>query len=191
MIKIDSTIRFSFMFPADRATAFTYYSDMRRIAQHLKYIELVESEPENAEKEFRLYYNTVELGSYHIHVFCDVCMDLDDDRHIIRLEPAESLPPIKTKVTISSTRARGFYKSEAKFIEAGEQTRVEYMLSLKARPPRPKGMRFMPRGMVDKIAQNITNHRVKEIAEAFIASSIDAFPEWLEATAVSSPILPS
>ena len=184
MIKIDSTIRFSFMFPADRATAFAYYSDMRRLTEHLKYIELVESEPENNEQEFRLYYNTVELGTYHIHVFCDIRMDLDDRRHVIRLEPIESLPPIETKVTISSTRARGFYKSEAEFIEAGEQTRVEYMLSMKARPPRPKGMRFMPRAMVDKIAQNITNHRVKEIAEAFIANSVDAFPEWLETTAV-------
>ncbi len=184
MIKIDSTIRFSFMFPADRATTIAYYSNMPRLVQHLKYIDLVDSEPEDEEKEFRLYYNTVELGSYHIHVYCDVRMVTDSDQHTICLEPIECLPAIKTKVTISSTTSRGFYNSEAKFIEAGEQTRVEYMLAMKARPPRPKGMRFMPGRMVDKIAQNITNHRVKEIAEGFIASSVDAFPEWLEATAV-------
>ncbi|MCP4427887.1 MAG: hypothetical protein GY803_25670 [Chloroflexi bacterium] len=182
MIKIDSAVRFSFMFPADRAAAFAYYSDMRRLTQHLKYIDLVDSEPDDEENEFRLYYNTTELGSYHIHVYCDVRMDTNCDQHAICLEPIESLPAVKTKVTISSTTARGFYSSEAKFFTAGEQTRVEYMLSMKARPPRPKGMRFMPGRMVDRIAQNITNHRVKEIAEAFIASSIDAFPEWLAAS---------
>jgi hypothetical protein len=42
----------------------------------------------------------------------------------------------------------------------------------------------MPGKMVDKIAQNITNHRVKEIANSFIDSSIDQFPLWLAETAV-------
>ncbi len=187
MIKINSAVRFSFMFPADRPTAFAYYSDMRRVAQYLKYIELADFDPEKPGHEFRLYYNTVELGSYHIHVYCDIQVDANEEAYTINLEPIESSPPIHTKVTINSTTARGFYTSEAKFIEAGEQTRVEYMLSMKAKPPRPKGMRFMPGRMVDKIAQNITNHRVKEIAEEFIANSIDAFPEWLETTAVSQP----
>ncbi len=179
MIKIDSAIRFSFMFPADRSTTFAYYSDMHRLAQHLKYIQLVESDPDNPEREFRLYYATVELGSYHIHVYCDVCVDVNNRQHTIHLTPIETPPPVKSKVTLNATTSRGYYSSEAVFIEAGEQTRVEYALSMKARPLRPKGMRFMPGGMVDKIAQNITNHRIKEIAETFIASSIDAFPEWL------------
>jgi len=178
MIKIDSAIRFSFMFPADRATAFTYYSNMHQLVQHLKYIQLVESAPDSPEDEYRLYYSTVELGSYHIHVYCDVCMEVNAPQYSIRITPTKSLPPIKSKVTLNTTVSRGYYSSEAFFIEAGEQTRVEYSLSLKARPPRPKGMRFMPARMVDKIAQNITNHRVKEIAEAFIDGSIDAFPEW-------------
>ena len=42
----------------------------------------------------------------------------------------------------------------------------------------------MPGKMVDKIAQNITNHRIKEIADAFIDNSIDNFPIWLAETAV-------
>ena len=172
------------MFPADRATTFAYYSDMHRLVKHLKYIELVDPEERNSDHEFRLYYSTVELGSYHIHVYSDVRLDVNGSQHIIRLVPIKNLPPIKTKVTISSTTSRGYYSSEARFIEAGEQTRVEYTLSMKAKPPRPKGMRFMPGRMVDKIAQNITNHRIKEIAEEFIASSIDAFPEWMAETAV-------
>ena len=172
------------MFPADQATTFAYYSDMHRLVQHLKYIDLADSEPDNPEAEFRLYYSTVELGTYHIHVYLDVRMDVSDNHYTIQLVPIETPPPVKTKVSISSTTARGHYSSEAHFIEAGEQTRVEYTFSMKAQPPRPKGMRFMPRRMVDKIAQNITNHRIKEIAEEFISSSIDAFPEWMAKTAV-------
>lgn len=182
MIKIDSTVQFSFMFPADIATTFAYYSDMQRLVQHLKYIELVDSEPE-AENEFRIYYNTVELGSYHIHVYCDVRMELDG-KEAIRLVPVENLPPIKTRVTLNSTTSRGYYASEAHFFSVGDHTRVEYSLSMNAQPPRPKGMRFMPGKMVDVIAQNITTHRIKEIADAFIDSSIDQFPMWLAETAV-------
>lgn len=182
MIKIDSTVQFSFMFPADIATTFAYYSNMHRLVQHLKYIELADSEPES-KNEYRLYYNTVELGSYHIHVYCDVRMELEGETSI-RLIPVENYPPIKTKVTLNATTARGLYASEAHFFSAGDHTRVEYLLSMQARPPRPKGMRFMPGKMVDKIAQNITNHRIKEIADAFIDSSIDTFPIWLAETAV-------
>ncbi len=170
------------MFPADIATTFAYYSDMQRLAQHLKYIELVDSEPE-AENEYRIYYNTVELGSYHIHVYCDIRMELYGEE-MIRLVPVENFPPIETKVSLNSTTARGYYASEARFFPADDHTRVEYSLSMHASPPRPKGMRFMPSKMVDKIAQNITNHRVKEIADSFIDSSIDQFPIWLAETAV-------
>ena len=181
MIKIDSAVRFSFMFPADRATTFSYYSNMHRLVQHLKYIQLVDSEPDNPEAAYRLYYSTVELGTYHIHVYCDVGMEVSVPQYSIHLTPVEGLPPIESKVTLNATISRGYYSSAAFFIDAGEQTRVEYALSMKARPPRPKGMRFMPARMVDKIAQNITNHRVKEIAEEFITSSIDAFPQWAAA----------
>lgn len=182
MIKIDSTVQFSFMFPANIATTFAYYSDMQRLAQHLKYMELVDSEPE-AENEYRIYYNTVELGTYYIHVYCDIRMELDGG-NIIRLMPIENPPPIKTKVTLNATTARGYYTSEARFFPVDDHTRVEYSLSLQASPPRPKGMRFMPGKMVDKIAQNITTYRIKEIADAFIDNSIDSFPIWLAETAV-------
>lgn len=182
MININSSVQFSFMFPADIATTFAYYSDMQRLIQHLKYIELVDSEPEH-ENEYRLYYNTVELSSYHIHVYCDVRMELEDQK-TIRIVPVQNFPPIKPKVTLNSTTARGYYASEAHFLPVEDHTRVEYTLSLQAQPPRPKGMRFMPGKMVDTIAQNITTHRIKEIADTFIDSSIDQFPIWLAETAV-------
>lgn len=175
MIKIAAKARFSFMFPADRETAFEFYSDMTRMADYLKHIELVDN---LSDSQHRLYYNTVELGTYHIHVYCDVRMALNRDEHTMLIVPVENLPPIETEVTINATTTRGFYSSETLFHEEGDETRVEYTLALEAKPPRPKGMRFMPSRMVDTIANNITNHRMREIAENFIESSIADFPRW-------------
>ncbi len=176
MIKIAAKARFSFMFPADRKTAFDFYSDMTRMASYLQHIELVDNQ---SECQYRLYYNTVELGTYHIHVYCDVRMDLEPEDCIIQIVSVENLPPIETEVTINATTTRGYYSSEAYFHDEGDETRVEYILALQALPPRPKGMRFMPGRMVDTIANNITNHRMREIAEHFIESSIADYPRWL------------
>lgn len=175
MINIAAKARFSFMFPADIQTAFEFYSDMTRMADYLHHIELVNT---LSTSQHRLYYNTVELGTYHIHVYCDVRLDATPTDYTMRIVPVENLPPIETEVTINATTTRGFYSSEAFFHEEGNETRVEYTLALQAKPPRPKGMRFMPRRMVDKIANNITNHRMREIAENFIESSIADFPRW-------------
>lgn len=175
MIKIAAKARFSFIFPADRKTTFEFYSDMNRMADYLHHIELVDSQ---SDSEFRLYYNTVELGTYHIHVYCDVRMVSNLDDYSLTIISVENLPPVETEVTINATTTRGFYSSESSFHEEGDVTRVEYTLALQAKPPRPKGMRFMPRKMVDKVANNITNHRMREIAENFIESSIADFPRW-------------
>lgn len=175
MIKIDSTVKFSFLFPADRQTAFQYYSDLYRLVSHLKFITIADA---GHNQEYRLYYNTVELGTYHIHVLADIRMELNPADFTIKLLPIKRDPPIETAVTLNATTTRGYYNSHALFHEAGEETRIEYLLTMRARPPRPKGMRFMPKRMVNKIARNITNHRVKEIARHFIKSSVDSFPEW-------------
>ncbi|PID85392.1 MAG: hypothetical protein CSB13_08255 [Chloroflexi bacterium] len=175
MIKISAKARFSFMFPADRNTTFEFYSDMKRLATYLQHIDLIDTQLNN---EYRLYYNTVELGTYHIHVYCDVRMEASPANYEIAILSIENLPPIETHVTINATTTRGFYSSEAKFHAEGNETRVEYALAMQAKPPRPKGMRFMPGKMVDKIANNITNHRMREIAEHFIESSIADFSRW-------------
>jgi hypothetical protein len=176
MIKIAASARFAFLFPADRVTTYEFYSDITRLVSYLQHIELVKVDPDY---QYRLYYKTVELGTYHIHVYCDVRMDLVPGHHTMRLVPIENLPPIETEVTINSTKTRGYYSSEAFFHDEGEQTRVEYLLKMMAKPPRPKGMRFMPSTLVDKIANNITTHRMREIAEYFIESSIADYPRWL------------
>ncbi len=178
MIKIASSVKIAFMFPANRDTAFAYYSDIPRLVEHLKHIDLVPTE-NLVENEYRLWYHTVELGRYHIHVYCDIRVELDDKNHRILLLPIQSYPPVPTKVTVNSTSTRGYYSSEGFFIAAGpDSTRIEYTLKLQASPPKPKGMRLVPGKIVDSVAQNITTSRMKEIADGFIESSVQGFPLW-------------
>ena len=178
MIKISGSARLSFLFPADRALTYLYYSDMNRLVSHLQGIDLVHT---YSDFEYRLYYHTVELGTYHIHAYCDARMDVVPGNRVIRIVPIENLPQVETLVTINSTQTRGYYSSEAIFHDKGKETQVEYTLTIQAKPPRPMGMRFMPRRIVDKIAKNITTHRIREIADHFIESSIAGFPAWREA----------
>ena len=175
MIKVSGSATLSFLFPADRMTTYDYFSDMHRLVSHLNHIEIVRSDPD---RQYRLYYNTIELGSYHIHVYCDVQVELSPERRVLQIIPISNLPDIQDKITLNSTTTRGFYSSEAIFYDEDEQTRIEYSLTMKAKPPRPKGMRFMPQRMVDNVAKNITTRRIREIAEGFITSSLATFPKW-------------
>ena len=179
MLKINGSARLSFTFPADRRTTFIYFSDMYRLVSHLRYIELVDESPGY---QYRLRYDSSELNAYDIHVLCDVRLDASDRYNTIRVAPVEGLQPVEAKATLSSTFGQGFYSSEAFFYDVeGDQTRIEYKLSLRADLPRPSSMRLMPGRVVDKIAHGITNKRIREIAEGFITDSIAAFPVWRSA----------
>lgn len=180
MIKIASSVKIAFLFPADWETAFSYFSDIPRLVTHLKHIDLVLTE-NLVEQEFRLWYHTVELGRYHIHVYCDIRVELDRETRRILLQPIQGYPPVPTKVTVNSTTTRGYYSSEGRFLAVGpDSTRIEYALNLQATPPKPKGMQLVPGRIVDKVAQNITSHRMREIADGFIESSVQGFPLWRE-----------
>lgn len=176
MLKINGSARLSFTFPADRQTTFIYFSDMARLTSHLRYIEIEASFPDN---RYRLRYDSSELNAYDIHVVCDVELDATDRYNTIYVRPVEVTTPVQAKATMSATYGQGFYSSEANFYDVeGDQTRIEYKLSLHADLPRPSSMRLMPGRVVDKIAQGITNKRIREIAEGFITDSIAAFPVW-------------
>ncbi len=175
MLTIAGSASLSFLFPADRVTAYDYYRDMNRLVSHLKHIELVDSLPGY---QYRLHFHSIELATNHFHVYCDVRLDCPPGHHVIRIVSFENLPPIESHATLNSTTARGFYSSEAYFHDLGNQTRIEYKLRLQAVLPRPLGMRLMPRRAVNNIAKSITNRRIQEIAEHFISSSIAGFSDY-------------
>lgn len=176
MLKINGSARLSFTFPADCQTTFIYFSNMHRLVSHLRYIALVEEYPD---QQYRLLYQSSELNAYDIHVHCDVALDTSDQYNTIRVYPIVLHNQAEPRATMQSTYGQGSYSSEARFFDVGgDQTRIEYTLSLHADLLRPSSMRLMPGRVVDKIAQGITNKRIREIAEGFITDSIAAFPVW-------------
>ena len=178
MIKIAGFARRTFIFPADLPTAYTYYSDVSRVLTYLPHINLVRA---YAYDQFRMLYSTIELGIYHVRIFCDLRTTLNTEAgRMIRISPFESMPPVKSEASFNSLTAPGSYSSLSIFYENGDKTRIDYSMTLQARLPTPLGLRLMPDRVVNSIAKSITESRTREIVNGFIERSIDAFPYWLE-----------
>lgn len=176
MIDIAGSVHRSFIFPAERAVAYTYYSDVSRLLNYLPHISLVRAYSHN---EFRMLYRTTELGTYHIRIFWDVRVLLDETGRLIRIQPLPGCSPIEAKAGLNASTGQGFFVSQSAFQDTADQTQVDYHLQLQARLPTPLGLRFMPGLITNRIARNIMQARMREIAEGFIELSIDAFPHWL------------
>jgi len=178
MIKIAGFARRTFIFPADLPTAYAYYSDVSRVLTYLPHISLVRA---YAYDQFRMLYSTIELGIYHVRIFCDLRTTLNNEAgRLIRISPLEGALPVKSEVSFNSLTAPGNYSSLSVFYENGTKTRVDYSMTLQASLPTPLGLRLMPDKVVNGIAKNITESRIHEIVNGFIERSIDAFPYWLE-----------
>jgi hypothetical protein len=176
MIKVAGVIERSFTFPAELPTAFVYYGDLGRVLTYLPHILLVEVYRYDS---FRLLYSTTELGIYHIRIFCDLQARLDEAERTLYVQPLSIDPPVKATAGAVSATTQGAYSSKSVFHPANGETLIEYQLCLQADLPTPLGLRLMPGSVVDRIAQNITERRLCEIADGFIQRSIAAYPRWL------------
>lgn len=174
MIKIAGSAKLSFTLPTDLETAFAYYSDIERVLSFIKYITIINAE----DGRYRLQYDTIELGAYHIQVVCDVMVEQLVEERVVKIIPIDALPPVPSQSSMSGTSGRGTYSSEARFAPDPEGTRIDYTLSMHAALQPPLGLRFMPGRITGKIAQNITTRRLKEVADSFIEESKNAFPLW-------------
>jgi hypothetical protein len=85
---------------------------------------------------------------------------------------------VKTKSVFNMTSAYGRYTSTSIFFPDGDRTRLEYSLELAAELPKPWATKFVPDGIMEAIAHNITNHRIHEIASGFILKSALDVPAW-------------
>jgi hypothetical protein len=175
MIEIKATTRRTFLFPAPASLALQFYSDFRRITQDLPHISLVE---QYGDSRFRLLYSTTEMAAYQVHIFADVETEIDETNHIFHVRPAAGIPPAKSKATLHSIIAPGRYYSRSTFRPVGDQSEVEYYLELGGHLPRPLGLNLIPGSVLNSIADNITNRRMNEIIDGFIALSIADFPRW-------------
>ncbi len=179
MIEIAGSARRTFLFPADVPTAFAYYSDTSRILSYLPHICVARA---YGYDQFRLLYSTAELGIYRIRIFCDLHAKLDAKSgwHAIYISPLQDISPVKAEAGLNSSTAQGYYTSTSIFRAEGDRTRINFSMTLEARLPPPRALRFVPVGVVNGIARSITRSRIREIASGFIQRSIDAFPYWLE-----------
>jgi hypothetical protein len=189
MIKVAGSARRTFYFPADLPTAYAYYSDVGRILTYLPHIFLVQA---YAVDQFRMLYSTLELGVYRIRIFCDLrtLLDASGERRAIHINPLSDVTPVPPKASLSASVTQGYYSSSSVFHQDGNKTRIDFSMTLQARLPTPLGLRLMPAAIVEGIAGNITNARMREITTGFIQHSIDAFPYWLEEMQQSKPRRP-
>ena len=175
MLKFSGSAQRSFSFPAGLTMAYAYYSDLPYVFQYLPHISLVKV---HADDHFRLLYSTTELGAYNIRMFCDLRAAMEGGRHLIRLVPEETLPTVESTAGFYSTSGRGYFTLESLFLDAGDETIIDFSLALHARLPKPRGMRLMMGSVVNRVADGITNTRMNEVIDGFIKQTVAGFPQW-------------
>jgi Protein of unknown function (DUF1997) len=172
MIHLTGSTQRSFIFPAERATAFAYYSDINRICPFLSHISVVRN---YSPGQYRLLYSAVEMGFYRVRIFCDIIMTLDTRGNRLLISPLQGFPPVRTINSLYSIDCQGVFSSESIFCAAGDQTRVDYRINIQARFPAPVAIRIMPEHLLTNMAQNIMQWRIDEIVEGFIDRSTRTF----------------
>jgi hypothetical protein len=174
VILINGTTRQTFLFPADVATASTFYGDFSRILRYLPHIQLVKAYRPD---QFRVMYHTLELNVYRVRIYCDLQVHYNETTQTLHVTPIFDKPPIRSEATVNSLTAPGYFTSQSVFHAQGDQTSVDYGLNLEARLPKPFGLMLMPDRVTQQIAQNITEWRVHEISNGFIKRSIQEYRE--------------
>lgn len=172
MLKIAGAIRRTYIFPAPLPAARQFYTQLDRLFDYLPHITMVEQVDQ---KRFRTVYESTELGAYSIRIYADIQGEFDDDANVLYIRPFDTFKPFKSKARVNSSAGQGLFGIRSTFTSAGRQTRIEYELDLTANLPRPLGLRFMPGSVLDRIANGITQRRMREIAEGFVENSIEAF----------------
>lgn len=183
MITLDGTIQRKFHFPADPETTLHYFSDLSRVVFHLPHITLLEAYEAN---EVRIRYQTVELGAYTINIVCDLESIVRPDEMSIIIQPLEGKDPVEGDASLNSTSGYGYYSSTAHLYAEGDGTAIDYEFRFRAELQRPRGLRMMPKRVVNRIAVGISEGRIEEIAEGFMVNAREAFAEWLESREAAS-----
>lgn len=172
MIHLTGAAHRSFLFPADVSTTSAYFGDIERVLGMLPHITLVKRYGAN---QFRALYHTAELGLYRVRIYCDLEAHLDPHQALLRVQPLSTHAPVKARATLNSLTAQGAYTSTSHFLAEGTHTRVDYRLRLRATLPTPLGLSLVPEGVLEQIARNITQWRIREIADGLVERSIKDF----------------
>lgn len=166
-IRLDGSVRRAFLFPAKPQEALAYYAHPEHIFGLLPHIKLVARLGENT---YRLLYSSIELNIYRVQLYCDLQAERSDDT--LRFVPLSDSLPVEPKAGLDWLQAPGFYTSTSVFRPKDGQTAITYSLRLWADMPRPLGLRLLPNGTMNRIANTIAHYRINEIATGFIERSI-------------------
>jgi hypothetical protein len=173
MINIVGSTSLIFGFPADLPISFKYYSDLSRILHYLPHISILKK---HTDDQYRMLYETTELGIYRVKVFCDIQVKSEWDTHTLSIRPLNnSVKPVKSHAGLYSLTGQGYYSSQTKFQAHGNQTKIDFSLKLQSELPVPLSLRLMPENLLNNIAGSITNWRIREIADGFIEKSIATY----------------
>lgn len=176
MITLNGSVQRQFYFAADTLTSLIYFSELRRVAFHLPHITVVDTYDEN---RVRIRFQTVELGAYTINIYCDLELTVDVPGNVIYIKPLAGCPPVEGEATLNATTGYGFFTSTARLTPGeDDSTNIDYRFKFESKLQRPRGLRMMPRRIVDRIAQSISMGRVGEIADGFMENASDAFGAW-------------
>lgn len=175
MITLNGSIQRKFYFPADPVTSLIYFSELSRVTLLLPHINVVET---YAGDRVRIRYQTVELGAYTINIICDLVCNFDVDKMTIDIGPLSGCAEVESEATLNATTAYGYYASKARLYPEDDGTGIDYDFQFKSTLHRPRGLRMVPKRIVDRIAQSISLGRVEEIVEGFMENAAEAFDEW-------------
>lgn len=175
MITLNGTIQRRFYFPADPLTTLVYFSDLSRVTYLLPHISVMET---YSTDRVRIRYQTVELGAYTINIVCDLDSSVDVEKREIVIGPLEGCKEVHQEATLNATTGYGYYSSFARLFPDEDGTGIDYHFQFKSQLLRPRGLRMMPKRVVDRIAQSISLGRVEEIAEGFMENAVEAFDDW-------------
>lgn len=175
MITLNGTVQRRFHFPADPLITLIYFSELSRVTLLLPHISVVET---YSNDKVRIRYQTVELGAYTINIYCDLECTCDVEKQNIIIEPLGGCQPVEVESTLNATTGYGYYASSAQLFAEDDGTGIDYRFEFKSTLQRPRGLRMMPKRVVDRIAHSISLGRVEEIADGFMENALEAFGEW-------------
>jgi hypothetical protein len=180
MITLNGSIQRRFFFPADPLTTLIYFSDLSRVTYLLPHIKVIDTYTSD---KVRIHYQTVELGAYTINIYCDLESTVDVEKQSIVISPLEGCDEVVSEATLNATTGYGFYTSSAQLFAEDGGTGIDYSFQFQSSLQRPRGLRMVPKRVVDRITHSISLGRVEEIANGFMHNALEAFEEWRSAQA--------
>lgn len=169
MLTIAGAARRSYLFPAGLAKTFAYHRDVDRLIGFLPHITVIRKEGGG---RFRLLYSAEEARIYRVRIFCDVVVAADPDRPSVRIAAARPAQPAAFGAGFNSMTGSGEFTERIVFKDAGEQTRIECSIGIRAVLPVALSLRLVPRAPLQAAADRIFRKRLDEILACFVDRSI-------------------